>query len=102
MLKRKRKRVSPAHLNLVDAGRIADSLLQHGFISSGSYSRRAQTAGAGRYESKLWHDKDYPKIQILTIEGLLNGTERVEAPTQINPFAKAQREGKPEKQTDLI
>jgi hypothetical protein len=53
-------------------------------------------------ESKLWHDKDYPKIQILTIEGLLSGKERVEASPQMNPFAKAQREVKPEKQTDLI
>ena len=63
---------------------------------------REEAADAGRYESKLWHDKDYPKIQLLTIEGLLSGKERVEAPPQLNPFAKAQREGKAEKQTDLI
>ena len=63
---------------------------------------REEAADAGRYESKLWHDKDYPKIQILTIEGLLSGKERVEAPPQMNPFARAQREGKAEKQTDLI
>ena len=50
----------------------------------------------------LWHNKDSPKIQILTIEGLLSGKERVDAPPQMNPFAQAQREGKPEKQTDLI
>jgi len=63
---------------------------------------RDEAADAGRYESKLWHDKDYPKVQILTIEGLLNQTERVNAPPQMNPFAKAQREAKPEKQADLI
>ncbi|MDQ6630785.1 MAG: hypothetical protein M3Y82_03395 [Verrucomicrobiota bacterium] len=63
---------------------------------------REEAADAGRYESQLWHDKAYPKIQILTIEGLLNGTEQVEAPPQLNPFAKAQREAKREKQTDLI
>jgi hypothetical protein len=63
---------------------------------------REEAADAGRYESKLWHDKDYPKIQILTIEGLLSGKERVEAPPQVNPFAKAQREGKGEKQSELI
>jgi site-specific DNA-methyltransferase (adenine-specific) len=63
---------------------------------------REEAADAGRYESKLWHDKDYPKIQILTVEGLLSGKERVEAPPQMNPFAKAQREGKAEKQTELI
>jgi site-specific DNA-methyltransferase (adenine-specific) len=63
---------------------------------------RDEGADAGRYESKLWHDKDYPKVQILTIEGLLNNTERINAPPQMNPFAKAQREAKPEKQADLI
>jgi site-specific DNA-methyltransferase (adenine-specific) len=63
---------------------------------------RDEAADAGRYESKLWHDKDYPKIQMLTIEGLLDNTDRVDAPPQMNPFAKAQREAKPEKQADLI
>jgi site-specific DNA-methyltransferase (adenine-specific) len=63
---------------------------------------RDEAADAGRYQSKLWHDKDYPKIQILTIEGLLDKTERVDAPPQANPFAKAQREAKPNKQADLI
>jgi DNA modification methylase len=63
---------------------------------------REEAADAGRYESKLWHDKDYPKIQILTIEGLLSGQERVETPPQTNPFAKAQREAKREQQADLM
>ena len=63
---------------------------------------RDEAADAGRYESKLWHDKDYPKIQILTVEGLLGKTERIDAPPQMNPFAKAQREAKPEKQAGLI
>jgi hypothetical protein len=63
---------------------------------------RNEAADAGCYQSKIWHEKDYPKIQILTIEGLLDGTERLDAPPQLNPFSKAQREGKPEKQTDLI
>lgn len=63
---------------------------------------RGEAADAGRYKSKLWHNKDFPKIQILTIEGLLDGSERVEAPPPVNPFAKARREGKAEKQTDLI
>ncbi len=63
---------------------------------------REEAADAGRYTSKIWHDRDYPKIQILTIEGLLSGTERVLAPPQGNPFAKAKREGKNEIQPDLI
>jgi DNA modification methylase len=63
---------------------------------------RTEAADAGRYKSKLWHNKDYPKIQILTIEGLLDRTERVESPPQGNPFAKAQREAKPEKQEEML
>src|SRR5437762_6601658 len=63
---------------------------------------RAEAADAGRYNSKLWHDKDYPRIQILTVEGLLNGTERIDAPPQINPFAMAAREAKVEKQTEML
>jgi len=57
---------------------------------------------AGRYISKLWHDKDYPRIQILTVEGLLNGTERVDAPPQLNPFAMAARETAREKQAEML
>ena len=63
---------------------------------------RNEAAEAGRYQSKVWHQKDYPKIQLLTVEGLLAKTERVEAPPQMNPFARARREGKAEKQTPLI
>jgi site-specific DNA-methyltransferase (adenine-specific) len=63
---------------------------------------REEAAAAGRYTSALWHDKDYPKIQILTVEGLLDGSERVDGPPQMNPFAKAQREAKPEKQQDML
>jgi site-specific DNA-methyltransferase (adenine-specific) len=63
---------------------------------------RQEAAEAGRYQSKTWHQKDYPKIQLLTIAGVLDKAQRVDAPPQMNPFAKAQREAEPEKQTDLI
>jgi len=63
---------------------------------------RIEAADAGRYTSKCWHEKDYPKIQLLTIEGLLDSTERVDAPPQLNPFAQAQRESKPEKQQEML
>jgi DNA modification methylase len=63
---------------------------------------RVEAAEAGRYASKLWHEKDYPKIQIFTIEGLLDGTERVDAPPQMNPFAAARRESKPQKQQEML
>ena len=46
--------------------------------------------------------QSYPKVQNLTVEGLMNKTERVDAPPQANPFAKAQREGIRENQPDLV
>ncbi len=61
-----------------------------------------EAAEAGRFTSKLWHDKDYPRIQILTVEGLLNATERIDAPPQLNPFAMAARESAREKQTEML
>src|SRR5216110_50051 len=67
-----------------------------------SKQMRTEAADAGRYSSKLWHDKDYPRIQILTVEGLLNGTERIDAPPQLNPFAMAAREQTREKQTEML
>ena len=63
---------------------------------------RAEAADAGRYSSKLWHDKDYPRIQILTVEGLLSGSERIDAPPQLNPFAMAAREAAEHKQTEML
>lgn len=45
---------------------------------------------------------DYPRIQILTVEGLLNGTERIDAPPQINPFAMAACESKEYAQTEML
>jgi hypothetical protein len=60
-----------------------------------------ESVGAGRYKTKLYQ-KEYPKIQILTVEGLLNGTERLEAPPQANPFAKAEREVKVGKQEEML
>ena len=60
-----------------------------------------ESIGAGRYKTKLYQ-KEYPKIQILTVEGILNGTERLEAPPQANPFAKAEREAKQQKQEEML
>jgi len=67
-----------------------------------SKQMRTEAADAGRYSSKLWHDKDYPRIQILTVEGLLNGTERIDAPPQINAFAMAAREAKQHEQVEML
>lgn len=63
---------------------------------------RTEAADAGRFVSKLWHEKDYPRIQIVTVEGLLNGTERADAPPQINPFAMAARESATHQQTEML
>jgi DNA modification methylase len=62
---------------------------------------RDEAGSSGRFESKLWQ-KDYPKIQIVTIEGLLTGAERIDAPSQINPFAMAARESAAHQQTEML
>jgi hypothetical protein len=63
---------------------------------------RDEAVDAGRFKSKLWHERDYPKIQTVTIAGLLDGTERLDLPPQINPFAMAAREASGAKQTELL
>lgn len=54
---------------------------------------REEAAEAGYYKANLYHSKKFPKIQILTIDGLLSGVERFIAPPQANLFAIAVREG---------
>ena len=58
---------------------------------------RGEAAEAGRYTSKLWHDGDYPKIQILTVEDLLSGMARIEFPPANNPFEKPEPGSSPSK-----
>ncbi len=58
---------------------------------------KVEAVGAGYYHSPIW-DKDYPKIQILTIEELLQG-KTVDMPPQTQTsvtFAKAARVSKEE------
>jgi hypothetical protein len=63
----------------------------------------AEATHASCYTSKLWHDKDCPRIQILTGEGLFNDTERINAPPQLNPFAMATLASiAREKQTEML
>ena len=50
----------------------------------------AEAAKAGTYHNDLWN-KDYPRLQILTIEEVLEG-RRPEMPPQHSPFAKAPTE----------
>lgn len=63
---------------------------------------REEAAESGRYGAKLYPSKNFPKIQILTIEGLLSGTERLDAPPQSNVFAKAAREDEDVEQGDFL
>jgi hypothetical protein len=67
-----------------------------------SKQARSEDAEAGRYTSKLWHEKHYCHIQVLTVEGLLNGTERVDAPPPVNPFAMAAREAKQHEEAEML
>lgn len=62
---------------------------------------RDEAASAGRFASSLWQ-KNYPKIQIVTIEGLLDGTETINAPPSLNPFAMAAREKSAHQQTEML
>ena len=51
---------------------------------------RVEAVSAGFYHSALW-DKDYPKIQILTVEELLAGKQAALPPSASGGFAKAPR-----------
>lgn len=65
---------------------------------------KAEAASAGFFHSQIMN-KDYPRVQALTVEGLLNRTERLELP-QVAPdditFKKAEKINKDkEKQKKL-
>lgn len=54
-----------------------------------------EALNAGYYESEHFPNKEFPRIQILTIEGLMNGTERAVYPDLAQGgynFKKAQKE----------
>jgi DNA modification methylase len=59
-----------------------------------------EAAAAGFYESELWQRK-YPRVQILTIEDILNG-KRPEVPWGAAPFAKAPKEKEKSEQENLL
>jgi site-specific DNA-methyltransferase (adenine-specific) len=56
-----------------------------------SQPMRSEAASAGFYQSPGWNRR-YAKLQILTIEGLLAGVERLERPPAAVTFKQAQRE----------
>ena len=59
-------------------------------LESPTQPMRTEAVSAGFYHSDRWQ-KDYPKIQILTIEELLSGKEPLLPPFSAGGFAKAER-----------
>jgi hypothetical protein len=56
-----------------------------------------EAASAGFYESERYADRRYPRIQLLTIAGLLSGKQRLEYPTAgAATFKTARRQTKHE------
>lgn len=58
-----------------------------------------EAAGAGFYHNDLWQ-KDYPRVQIITVEEVLAG-KRPDMPPQISPFAEAPLERERAEQPEL-
>jgi len=56
-----------------------------------SQPMKSEAASAGFYASPGW-GRDYPRLQILTVEGLLAGVERLERPPAAVTFRQAQKE----------
>lgn len=75
--------------DISNQGAIAGVLLS---LEPPTKAMRDEAAAAGHYKAALWPSRTFPKIQLLTIEGLLKGTETLNAPPQLNVFARAQRE----------
>jgi hypothetical protein len=63
---------------------------------------RNEAADAGGFVFKLWHDKDYPKIQILPSNAFLTAPTASTLRTQLNPFAVAARKLTVHKQSELL
>lgn len=63
---------------------------------------RTEAVSAGFYHSALWN-KDYPRVQVLTVEELLAGKQPQLPPSASGGFAKAQRIARPEgEQAELV
>ena len=56
-----------------------------------SQPMKTEAASAGYYTSPGW-GRDYPRLQILTVEGLLAGVERLDRPPAAVTFKQAQKE----------
>lgn len=56
-----------------------------------SQPMKTEAAAAGYYTSPGW-GRDYPRLQILTVEGLLAGVERLDRPPAAVTFKQAQKQ----------
>ncbi len=100
--KRVTVQVKSGHVHVKDIRELKDVASQEAmgiFITLEPPTRdmQVEAVAAGYYHSPIW-DKDYPKIQILTIEELLHG-KTIDMPLQTQTsvtFAKAQKISKKE------
>ena len=86
--------VKSGHVHVKDIRELKDIASRNAmgiFVTLEPPTREMQTeaVSAGYYYSPLW-ERDYPKIQILTVEDLLAG-KTVEMPPTTPPFPKAQK-----------
>ena len=91
--------VKSGHVHVKDIRELKDIASRHAmgvFITLEPATRemRTEAVSAGSYHSPLW-DRDYPKIQILTIEELLQG-KALDMPSPSSPYAKAPKVSKKE------
>ncbi|MDX2042510.1 MAG: DNA methyltransferase [Acidobacteriota bacterium] len=69
-------------------------------LENATKDMKTEAATAGFYQSEGW-GKDYPRLQILTIEELLNGAE-VKMPPSAKTFKQAERETEPTNKQDKL
>ncbi|MBE0416038.1 MAG: site-specific DNA-methyltransferase, partial [Dehalococcoidia bacterium] len=91
--------VKSGHVHVKDIRELKDIASRHAmgvFVTLEPHTRemRTEAVSAGSYHSPLWN-KDYPKVQILTIEELLQG-KAVDMPSATSPYARAPRVSKKE------
>jgi len=99
VMKRAVVSVKSGHVHVRDIRELKDVASQQAmgvFITLEPPTREMKTeaVSAGNYHSPLW-DKDYPKIQILTIAELLGG-KGVDMPPATSPYARAPKVDKSE------
>ncbi|TET40197.1 MAG: hypothetical protein E3J65_01720 [Dehalococcoidia bacterium] len=91
--------VKSGRVHVKDIRELKDIASRHAmgvFITLKPFTKemRTEAVSAGSYHSPLW-DRDYLKIQILTIEELLQG-KQIDMPSATSPYAKAPKLSKEE------